>query len=491
MAGVKQQKKTDRSSVDGYITVFLAMITGVLLTLFLVLLEGARIHTIRFQTECVTDMAMDSCLAEYHREMFEQYDLFWIDTSYGTGNPSLHRTEDHLLKYMNMNFQPADFWGIEAGRDLTGLQADTAAILQASVASDDGGDVLKYQAVQYEKQMIGLEMADTLLNNLAKVQGSGYTDFNMESQWEEAERAMTEEIRRGKELKEEEWDGEVGELPSDEAASSRGAGILELAGSGRAFSRKQIPVSALASHRKLNRGTGLKEGLKPADSLADKVLFCQYIREHCAFLGKEKEESDIAYQLEYILHGEGNDRDNLRKTMEEIMLIREAVNAAYLFADEEKKGQAETAALVASVLLGVPEAESVITSVILFGWAFAESVQDVRILMDGGRVPLVKDADSWNISFLHLLFFRSHLGNYKDEKRGMKYEDYLMVFLMMQREEQTTVRLMDIMEYDIRRTAGNEGFRIDGCIDSMETEISVSSGYGYQYSINRTYGYMQ
>ena len=30
-------------------------------------------HTIRTQTECVMDMAMDSALAEYHRELLEQY----------------------------------------------------------------------------------------------------------------------------------------------------------------------------------------------------------------------------------------------------------------------------------------------------------------------------------------------------------------------------------------------------------------------------------
>ena len=67
---------------DGYITVYLSLVTGVLLSLFLTVAEGVRLHTIRAQTECVMDMAMDSALAEYHRELLEQYDLFFIDTEY-------------------------------------------------------------------------------------------------------------------------------------------------------------------------------------------------------------------------------------------------------------------------------------------------------------------------------------------------------------------------------------------------------------------------
>ena len=67
---------------SGYITVYLSLVTGVLLSLILTMVEGVRLHTMRPQTECVMDMAMDSALAEYHRELLEQYDLFFIDMKY-------------------------------------------------------------------------------------------------------------------------------------------------------------------------------------------------------------------------------------------------------------------------------------------------------------------------------------------------------------------------------------------------------------------------
>ena len=85
-------KREGKGVRGGYITIYLSLVTGILLSFLLVVIEGVRMHTIRTQTECVMDMAMDSALAEYHRELLEQYDLFFIDMSYGGGSPSYGNT---------------------------------------------------------------------------------------------------------------------------------------------------------------------------------------------------------------------------------------------------------------------------------------------------------------------------------------------------------------------------------------------------------------
>ena len=128
---------------SGYITVYLSLIMGVLLSLILAVTEGARQNTIRMHIECCADMALDSALAEFHREMLEQYDLFFIDTAYGTGDPSFHRTEEHILDYMQKNLDPAEEFSVPGALDLTGLNAEGVSLLQAGVASDGGGEVLK------------------------------------------------------------------------------------------------------------------------------------------------------------------------------------------------------------------------------------------------------------------------------------------------------------------------------------------------------------
>ena len=60
---------------------------------------------------------------------------------------------------------------------------------------------------------------------------------------------------------------------------------------------------------------------------------------------------------------------------------------------------------------------------------------------------------------------------------------------MLHDKETLTYRLMDIMEMDIRRTAGNQDFRMDGCVDSLEVEFWITGGDDYEMKIIRKYAY--
>ena len=125
-------------------TVYLALVMGILLSLILAVLTAVRISTIRMYIECCADMALDSALAEYHREMLDQYDLFFIDTAYQTGDPSYHRTEEHIFRYMERNLRPQEEFPTAGAKDLLGLSTEAVELLQAGVATDDGGTVLQY-----------------------------------------------------------------------------------------------------------------------------------------------------------------------------------------------------------------------------------------------------------------------------------------------------------------------------------------------------------
>ena len=94
---------------DGYVTVYLSLSLLVMLSLIFTLIEGIRMQTIRFQTECVMDMGLSSIFAEYHRKLWEQYDLLAMDTTYGYEQADEERTASHLRQYMNMNFTAAGF----------------------------------------------------------------------------------------------------------------------------------------------------------------------------------------------------------------------------------------------------------------------------------------------------------------------------------------------------------------------------------------------
>jgi len=60
----------------GYLTVYMTITLGVILTLCLTMIEGARRSAMRMEAELVTDTAMRSLLAEYNRELMRQYNIF-------------------------------------------------------------------------------------------------------------------------------------------------------------------------------------------------------------------------------------------------------------------------------------------------------------------------------------------------------------------------------------------------------------------------------
>lgn len=187
-----------KQSTPGYMTVYLALVMGILLSLILAVLTAVRISTIRMYIECCADMALDSALAEYHREMLDQYDLFFIDTAYQTGDPSYHRTEEHIFRYMERNLRPQEEFPTAGAKDLLGLSTEDVELLQAGVATDDGGTVLQYHIVQYMKDISGLSLAETLLeqgNQLEDLQGR-----DLEAEWDAAEESLKEEIFRRKKL---------------------------------------------------------------------------------------------------------------------------------------------------------------------------------------------------------------------------------------------------------------------------------------------------
>jgi hypothetical protein len=68
---------------------------------------------------------------------------------------------------------------------------------------------------------------------------------------------------------------------------------------------------------------------------------------------------------------------------------------------------------------------------------------------------------------------------------GLSYEDYLRLLLATMKKATLTERAMDIVEADIRKTLGNENFRMDACVDWIDAQMHVGSNFGHRYEIDR------
>ncbi len=482
-----QLKRTN--FLHGYLTVYLSLILTIMISLCLTLIIGVRENTRRMQIECVTDIGMNSILAEYHRELFEQYDLLFIDTSYGTNTPSYHETADHLKHYVRMNLGGDEIlFSSVLYRDLLKLELDKVGILEVSVASDNEGAVLRRQAVEVIKQRSGITYLQQIQNWFTIVQRYKLLERDILSE----QKAAIAEL--------ESWDGrEVSdngvknrisvEAPGKDIVSFWEAGVLNLIVDDIAdLSNQEVNLGSYISNREVLSGTGVWQAVDYEDNWMDQLFFHQYVLTYTGRYDKPKDNSLLKYQTEYILEGGGNDLHNLQNIANKLLGLRAVANYIYLTNDTEKMKAVEIVARVLSTLVMFPAIEPLFQTVLVLAWAMAESIYDVTQLFNGNRIPLMKTEESWHYTLDEILSF-GMVDKEEKENSGICYSDYLHIFLCFQSKKTTTTRLMDIMEMDIRQTEGNENFRMDGCIDSIRAVLNFSGKDQKGYTIDRVYGY--
>lgn len=480
---------------NGYITCYLALTVGILLSLIFTLFEAIRVQTIRMEIEGVMDVSLFSIFGEFHRELLNQYELFFIDSSYGEGKPEIAKSEEHLQYYMNQNFEKQKIGGIISIRDLTNLHSDNIEFTEYSYATDAQGAVLKTQILDYMQLKKGVISLDKIMSNNKTIEIQQKNERDFDKEWDAAEEELWSLIE---EKKKDFIDPETGEQipiefdnPASHIKNIKAQGTLGLVLSKEtAISTRFVSLKEYYSYRAAKQGKGkltLKESV--LDKTTGRLLLNEYFMEKCSHYQTTLEKAVMKYQIEYLLHGRDNDLENLEATVEDILRIREGINFVHLLSDSNKLNEADALALLLSAVFLSPEIKDALKLTILFAWNYAESVKDVRILMDGNQLPLQKTREYWNTPLVQLFSFTSHLGEYKTSGEGLKYQDYLQFFLSLKKEEELLKKFADICEMDIRETNANQDFQMDGCIYSVSAKANVSSEYGYGYEITRKYKY--
>ena len=149
----------------------------------------------------------------------------------------------------------------------------------------------------------------------------------------------------------------------------------------------------------------------------------------------------------------------------------------------------EAMAGVIAASFGVPAAMPVVKMALAVCWAFAESIRDLRELLDGGKVALFKTAESWQLSLEQLpKLLETGDRSRKNAPGGMEYSDYLRLLLMQKSGKAVTFGAMDLVEYNMRTDQQQPGFRLDCCVDELEAGFTAVIGKR-EYEITRNYGY--
>lgn len=471
---------------NAYLTVYLSLIFGVVLSLLFVLIEGAAAGAVRMQAELVADLGMDSVFAEYNRELLNQYRLFFIDASYGGKNGGVDTVETHLSDYMNHNMNPEKDLFLPEEHTLLKLRNPYLEIDEASYASDENGMVWKAQAVYYMKAIYGGDLLSKVQEHMDTVKSNGFNTKNVYDETAAKIQAFEEALEQ-KEIQEFDTESEEGysyQKVSGLFDTFAGEGLLKLVlPTGHTVSGAVMDAgpyfSARKKNGKINQGTGLHKGADKPDKLTDELIFGEYLIKLYGYYTQPKKEGLLQYQNEYILYGFNSDAANLRRSVEVLFALRAAANLSSLYADSARKSEVDVISLIICSLLLSPELSDVLSAIILGIWALAEAVADLHQLLNGGRVSLIKEHKEWSTSLTGILTGNLH-GN-STYNKGLSYQDYLKVFLGLMNKEQKVTRSLDIVEMDLRQTEGNSYFRIDRCIDYMKVNFGFEDANGHDF----------
>lgn len=479
----------------GSITVFFALVLSIVIVLICTSIESVKMMCARTQIANGAEVGMYSLFAQYDRYLLEQYNLFYVDASYGTGELRMSQIYRTVEEYMDPILQ----------QNYLDLSICSGGITSFELAADHHGQPFYGQAVSYMKDTLGSQGVQLLLEKIQKNTGDIEAQQNAKSQAEDTNSMASyddEMARAGNESAQAEaqMQGEgMAEVPDvqvenpiDTIREIQRMGILELVISDQtALSDREIDTGQMVSHRDLEQGMGVLSSASTQSSAADKVLFQEYIMRKCGTYVHPSDGNGLKYQAEYIIGRSGSDKENLKKVANRLLLIREGVNFAHLYTDPAKRAQ--SAALAAAIASGflVPPAAGVIEMVLLLCWSFGESVLDVRALFDGNRVPLLKNAQNWNLSLENLpnLLGELSVSRPGGEEQGLDYEDYLRALLFLESEDNKIMGSMDMIEGDIRNRPGRENFRLDCCLEAMEVEIDVQVNRSRTYTVLNQYGY--
>ncbi len=440
----------------GEITAFLSLIFLLILSLLGAIIESASIQVLKNHKRADTSLAVESVFAEYQKELLEEYDVFALDGSYGDRIWDERKLTRRLEYY--------------------GAQENANKIQRSELLTDNMGVPFYRQAVRYMENKIGIDHID---------EDSSYWEEQEESgkDFEKAETEVQENLESMLEETQESLPSENN--PMESVSSIQKSNLLQIiVENPEQLSEKSIKKEELASIRKLNRGKGNFMEKEKQNEVTGKLFFQKYLLEHFSDITQKKEKHALDYELEYLIGGYESDQKNLEAVVKKILPIRLGINYAYLLTDESKKAEAEVLALSLCTLLTVPGITEVVKHAILMAWAYGEGLVDLRALVAGKKVPLVKNKENWNLQLSELLRLGEHgvQDSGQDSGEGMTYQDYLKGLLLLQDKETLSMRALDLIERNLNLKA-------DHCVMRMEIESRCRLRHGVKYEFPTYFGY--
>lgn len=446
----------------GEVTAFLSITFVLILAFITAILNSAILQTTKNVKRQEVDRALFSIFGEYDPILFEQYDIFATDT--GTAEEKKNQVIDRLHYYGACDIE----------HDILGIQFLT----------DQNGAAFKEQVIKYMSCTYG---------------SSSITDLiGMTEEWKKVKIAGEEIKDKNGKFKE-----DLSQIAAQENGKDQLGFLFEIqkipllsAALPKNFecSKKTVQKQNLLTFRKRNIGKGEFYVRSDISALENKLLFREYLLKKFSNALSPKEETEkkeLSYEVEYMIGGKCSDKDNLEIVLREITLLRTGANYLSLMKDSKKKAEAEAMAAVLAALIVFPEGVEVICQILLIAWAFAESIEDIKGLMNGNRVPLIKETDNWKVSLDSVIHNSTSqdIQEYPEQMKGLEYKDYLRIILFLKNTDTLAMKALDRIEGNLRNIHEKTELHLDCYMTKLRLDNKATIRPGIQYQFPAYFGY--
>ena len=480
----------------GSITVFCAMCMMLVVSLLLVLLESLRDHGLDFYAKLKAEAGADSVCAEFQPLLWQEYGLLALDGAYGTEHFSLDYVTERLNEYVTKSCENESEISAYFGMDLFCLELSESELTGYALMTDENGELFLNYVAEREKEDLALGVVENIYEIYEKSKLLETSQDSFSETFDEA-RQMFESAKASK-WREINAKAQAAETEEEEKAAwaeaavfnasgiktleaifgsirnAQTSGILQLIlGDVSTVSGKNsIPLSRLKTREKESGTMQYTEEL----DWYKKALVVAYLREYFSNYTSPDAEHFLSYEMEYVLCGKGTEWENLEAALNRILLVREAANVCFLLQDSEKMQEAETMAKAVGLLIGEnPVAVKCIQTGLIGAWAFAESVLDVRALVAGDKISLIKGKEEWMTDISQILTVFGSQDKAKNCENGLGYVDYLAGQLFFSANEDMAYRMMETMELSLQMNVDYENCKMNQMLIAIRYRLQFES----------------
>lgn len=263
-----------------------------------------------------------------------------------------------------------------------------------------------------------------------------------------------------------------------------GKQIMDIVMQGREVSKEKVNLAGLA----MKYASPDKNGAAAkVTSLTDKALMVEYVSSRFDSYGDYAwEDGGLKYDLEFLYAGANADSDNLKRVITDMVKLREVPNLVTLISDSTKRKEAYSLAYTVAGFTGNEGLVRAIQLIIMGAWAYSEAVMDIKRLINGEKIELIKAKKDWKMELSKVLAF-DYTYFPTPNTRGLNYKEYLLLMLMTAKDSDFFYATMSAMEmrmialgYDKFRME-NMIYEINGLVEFIIRDQIYEKSFRYNY----------